>query len=100
MLYKKVFINTVDDLPKEDGYYIGESQYSGYDRYYWDSHNKPFWLSSINWYLSPVTMPTEREESKAADEFFLKYEDAPISQLDYFAGFEDGIEWYKQQIEK
>lgn len=56
--YKKVYIKTEDDLPKE-GTYLVQLKNSDRDPYYWEFEegspaNYKYWLKRIDWYLQPV----------------------------------------------
>ena len=68
--YKKIFIKSADDLPKEEGYYFVETKANTdrkMDLFYWRFTNfaqgKECWLHDIDWYLMPVEfdLPTEEE---------------------------------------
>jgi len=55
--YKKVYIRSADDLPKEDGNYIAHDKVSNATYPYCKFNNNEgskFWLQCIDWYLHPI----------------------------------------------
>jgi hypothetical protein len=65
-LFRKVFIKTKQDLPKESGYYFAATKElmpehckQLWCRCYEKGHNESWWLSAVDWYLQPI-----EEESK------------------------------------
>jgi hypothetical protein len=68
IIYRKVFIRSVNDLPtKEDEYYVHRKD----NRLeYWNWYGANFnanWMALIDWYLLPVELPTEEEIIDAVD---------------------------------
>jgi hypothetical protein len=70
-LYKKIFIKSEADLPKESGKYFYLNScgllnqnygYRKFDKENTESYN--FWLNNVDWYLLPIA---EGEQEKAAD---------------------------------
>ena len=57
LYYKKVFIKTEADLPKEEGRYITHTK--GYESYYvisvkYEHSDNYFWMQLYDWYLQPT----------------------------------------------
>ena len=62
--YKRVYIKTADDLPKEDGWYIVGLKDSDYreDRYFCKKTQTDDWLDEVDWYELLVQLPSEEEQ--------------------------------------
>lgn len=111
-LFKKVYVNSDTDLPK-DGLYIAHYKMyktdspagtilSQYDHL--NSHKKQNWLERIDWYLQPVSLPDKEltveiikynatsyaDEKKALIPNFTDYEWSQTF-IDYSRGFCDGF---------
>ena len=52
--YKKVFIKTEADLPKENKIYIVHIKDEIVQAFKYDNNETNFWLSDIDWYLQPT----------------------------------------------
>ena len=72
-LYQKVYINSVADLPKIDNDYIVHSKSFGwiglvnwknFESASYPEYNQYLWLFSFDWYLLPVSQPTDEEIEK------------------------------------
>lgn len=68
IFYKKVYIHSEDDLPKETGRYLGHEKcfksQDLIDSYHYDKDDKDFccdWLNTFDWYLLPVSLPSDEE---------------------------------------
>lgn len=63
--FKKVYIKDISDLPKEDGVYFvaGKNtlKTSGLKPKIFTVISKDVWLRYIEWYLLPVSLPTDEE---------------------------------------
>jgi len=73
--FKKVYIKSEADLPKEEGYYfVGTKANTDrkMDLFYWRFTNfaqgRECWLNDIDWYLLPVSIPSDEEIEKWAEE--------------------------------
>ena len=70
--YRKVYINSEADLPKEDGNYIclhkGETKLDIFPYKVNESH----WFVEIDWYLQPIEQ-SEGKTAKTAEEILLKH---------------------------
>jgi len=69
-LYKKVYIKSEADLPKEDGVYIAHSKifdkvgnwkFKNYENDNFPEYCKKQWLDNIDWYLLPVSTTLSRD---------------------------------------
>jgi len=68
--YIQVFIESEDDLPKEDGnYFVHFKQYGNATTPYWKVNlaRKYTWLDKIDWYLLPVEQPQQIEFTTYCD---------------------------------
>jgi len=64
MKYEQIVINTVDDLPKEEGSYISKRKtrdYVGTYFYKGEEYNE-LWYRTIEWYLLPIKDDSESQE--------------------------------------
>jgi hypothetical protein len=64
-LYKKVWIKSEADLPKEEGeYFCGEGSGLHYKHFSTTNfNNEEFWLKHIDWYLQPIEQIEQPEPS-------------------------------------
>lgn len=62
-VYKRVYIKTADDLPKEY-YTVHPIQSSAWftESYHYDVEDNSYWLNTFDWYLLPVPLPSEEEQ--------------------------------------
>ena len=89
--YKKVWIESEKDLPKEDGKYIAHSKIYdqiglwGFEKYYtnefYPDYTKNSWLHNIDWYLQEVEQPkpTDQDIEKWAGKELMKDNSYPGS---------------------
>jgi hypothetical protein len=78
LYYKRVYIRTEEDLPKE-GKYLVKLKDSDRDPYYWEFEegspaNKAYWLKRINWYLQLIKESSLREDLHKAWLAGIEYE--------------------------
>ena len=68
--YRKVFIKSEEDLPKEDGDYIvhsksygwtGIANWKAFENPNYPEYNQYLWLLNYDWYLLPVELPSVEE---------------------------------------
>ena len=85
IFYKKVYIHSEDDLPKETGRYWCHEKYVKsqdlIDSYHYDKDDKDFccdWLNTFDWYLLPVPLPSDEE----IEEMLWEEINIPLSQKD------------------
>jgi len=108
-LYKKVFIKSEDDLPKEKGYYFvkkkaPDKRSHGFREYdvpidiRWSNINfaqgKQDWLSNIDWYLQPIEIPTEEEVNNNACKIYANASNPD----DKILAFIDCFEWLLKKL--
>jgi len=68
--YKKVYIRSEADLPKEGKYDTMFKTKHFYDQFTYDpSKNKKYWLDTVDWYLQPI----EPLPAPVSDEMIKKY---------------------------
>ena len=101
-LYRKVYVKSEADLPKEDGTYIclhkGETKLDIFPYKVNESH----WFVEIDWYLQPI----EQSESKIAKEILrkvCKYTDIDTMEFDDDITVSEALEAmekYCQQLQK
>lgn len=91
--YRKVYIKSEADLPKEDGLYLSQSHkgilgdriFGEYEKEknYAYHHSAKFWLDNIDWYLQPIADkapieskdPTEKQFAELEEYFNIKHKD-------------------------
>lgn len=70
--FKKVYIKSEEDLPKEDGYYIVHSSifldtrdahFVNYTNDNYPEYDKKIWMDNYDWYLQPLPEQTEIREN-------------------------------------
>jgi hypothetical protein len=68
-IYKKVYIQSEVDLPKDANWYFIFQSSRGMDVLFYtgDLENKTNWLSKVDWYLLPVELPSDEKIEKWAD---------------------------------
>jgi len=108
-LFKKVYIHSEDDLPKETGRYLGHEKcfksQDLLDSYHYDKDDKDFccdWLNTFDWYLLPVPLPSDKEIKqwiKKDRQSLIDCEVATSGELmERFHGREEGVAWLKSRL--
>ena len=101
--YRKVFIKTEDDLPKDKGFYFvhykhpDERLHTQMSVVYYDDTIKGLWYGKdwYDWYLQPVTAKIEQSQDEQVNEAFrhlglgVKYKDYNDEEVDL--NFMNGI---------
>jgi len=81
-LYKKVYIHSVNDLPKEEDEYYVHKIGRGLDIFNWYGANfSSGWLEEIDWYLHPFPdqdLPSDEEIEEWAKTLCYNNEENPI----------------------
>jgi hypothetical protein len=96
-IYKKVYIQSVDDLPKETGMYecyfkdhtMGRATYDISDQY--ATTGIIWWINKVDWYLLPIELPSDEEIHNEAIK-----KSSTIEKSDYILG----AKWMRDQITK
>lgn len=98
-IYRKVFIRSEDDLPKERGFYFIHYKYP-YERLhtqmscvYFDESIKGLWHGKdwYDWYLLPVELPTEEEIDD-------KFNNSPLNSIHPDRFKSEGAKWLLNKI--
>lgn len=104
IIYRKVFIHGEEDLPKETGFYIANVKDWGIsDRHFLVGDKDYFkgWIEDIDWYLLPVSLPTEKEIHEAAYNACVKPSmpnGEPEPEHAFYDAFVQCADWLKRQI--
>jgi intein-encoded DNA endonuclease-like protein len=110
-LFKKVYVRTKDDLPKEEGYYFistGERYDRNFDIYHFTKvnakQNHLDWLHHVVWYLVPteVAEATEEMYPKEFVKWIFDENNEMIFDTIYFENLDinDVFKYWKQNIRK
>lgn len=59
--FKKRFIKSADDLPKDGTYFAYLASAHQVSLMKMSTGYKPFWIEDVEWFFEPVEMPTEEE---------------------------------------
>jgi hypothetical protein len=109
-LYKKVWIKSVDDLPKESGVYLSQITESCRGSFHFNPDDKDdidFFMGNIEFYLIPleqIEQPEQPEPSVQLSDEEIEKEvstrgsEALFSVGDYSIGFIDGAKYARDQI--
>ena len=99
-IYVKKYIKSVDDLPKEDGFYFvnwtpGHAHHTTMSAQYYDESIKGLWFGKgwFDWYLIPVELPDEKEISRNSDKL-------NTIVIDSNKAFEIGVNWIINKLIK
>ena len=102
-LYKKVYIKTEEDLPKESGYYFVKRRNASIpDTLYYSllalyiEKLKPYWVSQVDWYLIPIEQRevTDEEIDTRLEFRYLLYTRKQRKLL--IKGFKDCVKWMRE----
>lgn len=100
IIYRKVYIRSEDDLPKEAGFYFvnwtpGHAHHTTMAAQYYDESIKGLWFGKgwFDWYLLPVELPTEKEIviAESISTYIIKPDASSFELLSQ--GFRDGVRW-------
>ncbi len=105
--FKKVYIKSKDDLPKEKGGYDTELGYIYFNPNNLKIEGKgnridnvEWWVDNINWYLLPVSLPEvtdeEIDEMRFATLGVIGHEDIDNAYID---GFKKGAKWMRNKMQ-
>ena len=102
-VYVKKYIKTVDDLPKEDGFYFvnwtpGHAHHTTMSAQYYDESIKGLWFGKgwFDWYLIPVELPDEAVivgEAMTYSSYPAMPDGHPEFEPSRAADFEAGVNW-------
>ena len=103
IFYKKVYIHSEDDLPKEAGFYFvnwtpGHTHNTTMRVVYYDESIKGLWFGKgwYDWYLLPVTLPSNKEiEKELLDRF--GFIDEGVDAENQFKIF-SFMTWFKSRL--
>jgi hypothetical protein len=112
--YKKIYIKSVDDLPKEEGnYVVGVKSVYGFDEYYWYSHKvlgeinfqDEYWINNFSFYLQPIESPLPEITDEEIDVYVNlnhNYINGEISEFNkgLTNGIKQGAKWYRSELKK
>ena len=94
IFYKKVYIHSEDDLPKSNGLYViwNNTAKTILNNVLFDSSSncKSYWMEYIDWYLLPVTLPSEEEIERETPAY--------CGLADEAKAFQAGATWLKSRL--
>ena len=97
IFYKKVYIHSEKDLPKEAGFYFvnwtpGHAHHTTMGVVYYDESINGLWFGKgwYDWYLLPVTLPSEEEIERETPAY--------CGLADEAKAFQAGATWLKSRL--
>lgn len=109
IIYRKVYIKSEDDLPKESGvYYVGKRDFEK-GLFHFDPNGRgklqeydvSYWIEFVEFYLLPVELPTEEEIIDAVDDYGEKHQEDKYGYSIYGItsnAYSQGIRWLLNKI--
>lgn len=99
IIYRKVYIKSEDDLPKESGvYYVGKRDFEK-GLFHFDPNGRgklqeydvSYWIEFVEFYLLPVELPTEEEIDD-------KFNNSPLNSIHPDRFKSEGAKWLLNKI--
>jgi len=94
--YRKVFIKSEEDLPKEDGIVIVKDTTNANPHYFiYNKGCRDFWLTNIDWYLQPIELSADEGIEK---QFPIDYDKFKVNKNTFNLGEREGAKWMRDKF--